>query len=239
MRMHPELESVNNLLIERFVRSRRSFPSRRSLISPPTHGQADSLDPNTFQPIHNQEQINAWQTLTETPFDPLEAFASAEGRYVRCPLSGEVVFTRTSWYPFSCKPSEPELTHCPLSTAWVTPLGTGYAQQSFSMPSPLDPTFLITHQVLGISKLARDLQLLGSLSPPVRHLSGTMFSANEDRFGAKSAEIRGKRLKKLLITWDGPFFTTDGVEIGQAMEWSLVGARKAMTKQFRGRSGPG
>ncbi|ORY89085.1 hypothetical protein BCR35DRAFT_350582 [Leucosporidium creatinivorum] len=195
MRMHPELDTVNNLLIDRF---------------------ADSLDPTTFKPIHNQAQINAWKTLTETPFDPFEALASAEGRYVRCPLSSQVVFT-----------------------PWVTPSGMGYAQQSFSIPSPIDPSFQITHEVLGISKLARDLQILGSTSPPVHHLAGTLFASNEDKYGAKQADIRGERLKKLLITWKSPFFTSDGVQLGEAMEWSLAGARKAMVKQFRGRSGPG
>lgn len=244
MRLHPELDTIDNVLLDRFVRLasdliRRKFSlsplSARSSLSPL---KADSLDSVTLEPTHNQEQIDTWQTLTETPFDPLEALASAQGRYVRCPLSSEVLFTRKITFISSALRLDERLAES-FPPAWVTPEGTGYAQQSFSIPSRLDPTFHITHEVLGISKLARDLQILGSTSPPVHHLSGTLFAANEDKYGAKAADLRGERLKKLLITWKSPFFTSDGVILGEAMEWSLEGARKAMVKQFRGRNGPG
>jgi hypothetical protein len=217
-----------------------ALPFRRSLIFPSRAlRQADSLNPNTLQLIHNRHQINAWQALTETPFDPLEALASAQGRYVRCPLSGQVVFTRKLLPLLPSETPRAFTDPLPIPPAWVTPDGKGYAQQSFSIPSPINPTFLITHEVLGISKLARDIQILGSTSPPVHHLSGTLFAANEDKDGAENAELRGKRLKKLLITWKSPFFSSDGVQLGEAMQWSLEGARKAMVKQYKGRSGPG
>ncbi|SGY62709.1 BQ5605_C007g04725 [Microbotryum silenes-dioicae] len=99
------------------------------------------------------EEKEQWVTLTGTPFDPFEALYTAQGRYVRDP-----------WKPEK-----------PVFAPWVTDDGKGYAQQGFTIRGSRKE---ITHEVLGVARLAEDLAKIFS-GDEGSYIASTVFSSAE------------------------------------------------------------
>lgn len=154
-RLLPQLDHINGMLLDRLVRL--SIPTLPSLLAStnPRASQADTLDRYTFEQKPTSSQVQQWTQLTETPFDPLESLETATGRYVRCPETRAILFAR-EWRLAVYMGRSSSLTR-PSSTAWVIEQGTGYAQQGFKLDGPPGAHNLITHETLGIYKLARDI----------------------------------------------------------------------------------
>ncbi|GAA6017826.1 hypothetical protein JCM11491_004636 [Sporobolomyces phaffii] len=115
----------------------RTYPEHQLLSDRLLSQYADEIDPETFEHSPTNEEILNWQNRTLLPFDPLESFATTDGRTISCPYTGDEV-------------------HVP----WVNEDGSGFAQEGFHLVSTAGPP--ITHETLGIAKLARDLYDLKS-----------------------------------------------------------------------------
>ncbi|KAL8283803.1 hypothetical protein RQP46_005235 [Phenoliferia psychrophenolica] len=187
---------------------RREHPQLLALGGFPLDKIANLIDPAQLILGPTELQVTEWESRTSTPFDPLVSLARATGRNINDPFSQNVLFV-----PF------------------MDPAGKGYAQQGFETTSPTGRK--ITHEVLGIAKLVRDIKRCQTL--PDAQLAGTIFSSNEGRDPATTKQ-RAERVKIMLLLGDKTKFKeTDAGKLGETMEWSMAGARKALTVQFKGR----
>lgn len=183
--MHIELDRVNDLLLDRFVRPRPvSTPLRR--VANLALLQADTVDPISLQPTNNEEQMAAWKSATATPFDPLEAFVVAQGRYVRCPRTLQTLYTR-AWHVLSL------LSHCQLTN--VSPSSLGHPRWQRLRPTRLLHSLLPGIPVPHHARSPRHLQTHPRHSThrrrhtllPRRH---PVFQRRDSRFGKEFEESR-------------------------------------------------
>ncbi|GAA5898176.1 uncharacterized protein JCM6883_000947 [Sporobolomyces salmoneus] len=189
----------------------RTFPELELLSDRLLPQFIDAIDPETFEHRPSNGEIANWQNRTSLPFNPLEAFTSSTGRNIVCPVSGQEF-------------------HVP----WVNPEGTGYSQEGFKFVS--NNGFIITHEVLGIAKLSRDLFELKS-GTNQRGLARTQLTAHnalKPIQSSLSVSLATKLVDLPLIekasSWE---------DIARGMDWKRENAFKVIahgaggTKYFR------
>ncbi|KAI0720627.1 hypothetical protein C8Q72DRAFT_890601 [Fomitopsis betulina] len=127
-------------------------------------------DPLQYKPT--DERKRSWLSSAGTPFDPIEALTKRSSHTITCPKCG--------------KRNEAE---------YLTPDGTGYAQQGFQWPCSRC-AFPITKAALAIDKLAQDLvkEFTDEDTPLGAYLPGTL----RDPTDALNTE-RAVSIKKRII----------------------------------------
>ncbi|KAK4695148.1 hypothetical protein P7C70_g8608, partial [Phenoliferia sp. Uapishka_3] len=185
----------------------RCHPMLLELGGFPLSDIANTIDSISFDYTPSASQVTKWEAATQMVFDSLASLRGASVRQITDPFTLEVLFV-----PF------------------VNDSGSGYAQQGFEVASSSSGR-KITHEVLGIAKLVRDIQMCQS--SPDGSLAGTVFSASEAKSPTMS-RLRTVRVKTLLLSGKA-FAETDTQKSGDLLEWSMEGARKKLLAQFRGR----
>lgn len=104
-----------------------------------------------YQPTEGRKK--SWLKATNTPFDPIESLTSLAHHDIACPRCEQRNTAR------ACGPFHPPAEHTLLTlahAAYLTPEGTGYAQQGFQQPCAACG-FAIDRPALAMDKFARDL----------------------------------------------------------------------------------
>ncbi|GAA5986197.1 hypothetical protein JCM10908_006452 [Rhodotorula pacifica] len=152
----------------------RVFPQLRSAPRTLLSDVASAIDPTSLQFMADPSQQHVWSTLTNTPFDPIQHFATATSR-----LTPEIHgFTSTE-------------------VAWLKEDGTGYAQQGFRAVSPEGIEY--THASLGVMRLAADVY--ECKVNPLATMAGTVlspWSLPDQPAGAQGARWVATRLARTL-----------------------------------------
>ncbi|GAA5856560.1 hypothetical protein JCM8547_005863 [Rhodosporidiobolus lusitaniae] len=161
---------------------------------------AECISPLNFAYHPSPAHAEAWKILTSLPFDPVAAFSTSEGRMVVCPRTRAREFV-----------------------PWLTPSGTGYAQAGFKFTTQGGE--VITHEVLGIAKLAGDVY---SAKCGAGYIAGTVHSSLESP-STPSNSYRAKFVVSAIQDRSNPLArATSREEVGRAMGWSRRGARRVL-----------
>ena len=111
----------------------------------------------------------------------------------------------------------------------MTSDGKGYAQQGFSVPSRLDPSFNITHEVLGFCKFVADIKNCHWDNSAT--LAGTTFSPSETADPIPS-QRRAEAVVKIVLNPLSRLRDHQEIQLGSLMKWSLAGARQVIEAEF-------
>ncbi|BGP42345.1 hypothetical protein JCM10450v2_006438 [Rhodotorula kratochvilovae] len=180
----------------------------RSLNDDALKAVVKSIDPSTL--MQRRQWSTEEQPFTKRvnlPFDPLRCFATTKGRHL-------VGFKELG----------------DVFVPWVTPDGTGYAQQGFSASGPHGLT--LTHELLGVARFVGDVTK-ASWDPSV-FLAGTITSSTDaPDSGAQSRRaewVREQVLKAPEVKGAGT-----PLELGKRLGWSQAGLRQMLKGALKGR----
>ncbi|GJN92337.1 hypothetical protein Rhopal_005367-T1 [Rhodotorula paludigena] len=164
------------------------------------------------QQVPSRKDATRWQQASGLPYDPLESFAVTKGR------------------PLPLLPAIPK-----EFVPWVTPEGTGYAQQGFCLATSNLRLPIVTHETLGVARLVQDIWL--SQFEHEQTLAGSVSSADtvpELPTHSKRALYVRIQLRKEWVVQK----SDEAADLGNRLEWSMLNAREmvqhALKKRPRG-----
>ena len=122
------------------------------------------------------------------------------------------------------------LTVFPPRAAWVTPDGTGYAQQGFSASGPHRLT--LTHELLGVARFVCDVTK-ASWDPSV-FLAGTITSSTDAPDSGEQSR-RAEWVREQVLKAPEVKDAGTPLELGKRLGWSQAGLRQMLKGALKGR----
>ncbi|GAA5954984.1 hypothetical protein JCM8115_005586 [Rhodotorula mucilaginosa] len=154
--------------------SLRVYPVLRSMPETLLGDIAFAIDPTSLQLMVDPAMQSIWTSLTNTPFDPVQHFASTTSRFT------------------------PDIDGFPsIEVPWLAEDGTGYAQQGFRALTPEGTEY--THANLGVLKLAADM--FKCKPDPLATIAGTVinpWSLPDQPAGSEAARWVATRIARTL-----------------------------------------
>ncbi|BGP18703.1 hypothetical protein JCM10213v2_006769 [Rhodosporidiobolus nylandii] len=150
---------------------------------------ADTINQETLEQHAKKKDEKQWFSITETLFDPLANFAATRGRPVVDIKTGAL-----------------------FPVPWLTEDGKGYAQAGFEAVAPSGK--LITHEVLGLYKLCKDVRAVEGSS--IKSMAGTvscLMTQPANRHAQRRADFVCQKLKAALPTTA----TTSAFDLGEKL----------------------
>ncbi|GAA5894040.1 hypothetical protein JCM6882_007968 [Rhodosporidiobolus microsporus] len=215
---HPPLDVA--LVLNTYLLNPRRFaedamlklPQLRLFANMPLEQIAEAISPLSFTYHPPAGEAEAWEKLTGLPFDPLPFFTETKGREIFAPKSGLRTFV-----------------------PWLTPEGTGYAQEHFRFKTEHGET--CTHELLGLARLSEDLCAVSNWSfwslkqmAEAPCLPGTVLSSLESPENA-SDSFRAQFVRGKIRQSGSPLAKLETKTAAAArMGWTRGGARRLLEK---------